>query len=125
MSKAHKNTQERLFKVLEENDVKQYLSNALRETDIDKKIKNIERLGCNSVLGDYFTPLWEIIMKNGTSYYYSEAKDIVYSIEKKSPWKKGKYGRRWIKHKELPNKNYIPDSINDQLIFLIPISNND
>jgi hypothetical protein len=124
LSATHQLAQRRLYKVLEENDVKQYLYDALGETEINNKIKKIERLGCNCSLAEYDTPLWEIVMKNGTTYYYSEVRDVVYSVEKKNPWKKGKYGRRWIKHRQLSNKNYIPDSINDQLIFLTPMPNN-
>jgi hypothetical protein len=115
--------QTRLLKALDEKDIKIILSDALGEP-VKGKIKKIQQLTGYGKLLDFDFPMWEIKMKNGATYYYNELRDMVYSIDKKSPWKKGKYGRRWIREREFSNRNYIQDSINEQLIFLNPMPRN-
>jgi len=121
LTEKRKLAQKKRFKMLEEEDVKQFLSDALGTVIDDSKIKKMERLGARCKLSRYHYPLWEITMKDNTVYYYSELIDMVYSVEKKNPWKKGEFGRRWIRHREFDNKWYIPDSINEELIFLTPM----
>jgi hypothetical protein len=115
-------TFKRLSKVLEEEDVKKFLSDSLGSS-VDDKIKKIQRIGLDATIGDFAFPIWEITLKDGTVYYYSENRDVVYEIEDRIPWKKDKRGLRPSKKDKLPHWNYFPDTINDELVVLRPVSN--
>jgi hypothetical protein len=107
------------LKVLEEKDIKKLLSDTLGKKAIEGKIKKIDRLGFLGRLAGFSTPLWQIHMKDGSIYYYSEKKDAVFTISEERAWKKD-YRGFWTKP-ALDGENpfdFIPDKINDKLIIL-------
>jgi len=121
-SEKTKKSQKRQLKVLKEKDVKKFFSQSLGFVVDDKQIKKIERIGFDSPIGDYKTPMWEITMKDKTVYYYGEVDDMVYRISEKIPWKKDKNGLRPYKRSMVPHGNdYLPDTLNDELVVLEPI----
>jgi hypothetical protein len=119
LSEESKKSVIKSMKVLEEKDIKKYLSESLEDTAIDGKIKKIERLGIKGKIGDFTSPLWQIIMKDGAIYYYSERQDQVYSISEERSWKKDNRGLRKRPALDWENPwDFIPDRINDKLIIL-------
>ena len=118
-----KKMQQRLLKVLKEKEVKTFFSQSLGFVVDETKIKKLERIGLYSPISRYHVPLWEITMKDKTVYYYSEAEDMVYKIREKIPWKKDKNGLRPDKRAMVPlNTRYLPDTLNDELVVLEPVS---
>jgi hypothetical protein len=113
-----KKQQKRFLKVLSKKDVKRVLSDSLGFVVDDKQIKKMERIGFFATIGDFQLPLWEIIMKNGTIYYYSEVRDMIYSVGERISWKKDKNGLRPPKMYMVTHRNYLPDTLNDELIVL-------
>jgi hypothetical protein len=111
----------RLMKVKHETDVKKHLSESLGRHVDDHEIKKLERVGFFATIGDFQCPLWEFTMKDGTIYYYSEDRDIVYRVDKKLSWKKDKKGRRPAIRDFLSHRDYFPDTINDELVSLKPL----
>ena len=61
-------------------------------------------------------------MTDGTTYYYSENEDIIYKIEKRVPWKKGKNGFRPARSQLTSNSHCLADTLNDELIVLKKLS---
>ena len=117
-----KKFQQRLLKVLKEKDVKKFLSQSLGFVVDDNQINKIERIGFDSTIGDYQTPLWEITMKDKTIYYYSEIRNTVYKISEKVSWEKNKWGLRPDRNAMVPlNACYLPDTLNDELVVLEPL----
>jgi hypothetical protein len=63
-----------------------------------------------------FTPLWEIILDDGTIYYYSVQTDLFYTIEKRIPLEKNKDGI-WEDPKKLVTHNdFVIDTISDEIL---------
>ena len=64
-------------------------------------------------------PMWEIILIDGNIYYYSIVKDIIYSIDKRIPYKKDENGF-WEDPKPLVPKDhdYVIDTINEEILVL-------
>jgi hypothetical protein len=108
----------RFRKLLTNEDIKNILSESIGRTIDDQEIKKIERVAFFSPIGSFLDPLWEIKMSDGTIYYYSIMRDMIYAIDKKIKWKKDKNGYRVHKSKLVPHMDYLPDSINDELIVL-------
>jgi hypothetical protein len=117
-SQEHRQKLERLFKPKKDKDVKHILSESLGRFIDDKEIKKMERVGYLSTLGELLDPLMRIKMADGTIYFYSEIRDMIYSIDKKVPWKKDKKGYRPYNLSLVPHQDYLPDSIDDELIVL-------
>ena len=117
-SPKHRKKLERLQKVIEDEDIKNILSESLGRFISDNEIKKMERVAYPSTMGDFLTPVWEIKMSDGTLYYYIEIEDMVYSIDKKIPWKKTEKGYRPSKLSLVPHNDFLPDSISDELIIL-------
>lgn len=113
--------QKRMLKVLEEEDVKKILSEVLNDQLEDKDIKKIERVGYKSGIGDILTPSWKFTMKDGSVYYYSENRDMVYEIDERISWKKKDKLRPPIRNK-VTHCDYLPDTISDELLTLKPAS---
>ncbi|NIM16124.1 MAG: hypothetical protein GTO45_29325 [Candidatus Aminicenantes bacterium] len=109
---------ERFRKYLNDRDIKNILSESIDCTIDYREIKKMERLAYFSPLGDFLFPLWEIKMSDGTIYYYSITREMVYAIEKKIHWKKDKNGYRANRLSLVPHMDFLPDSINDELIVL-------
>jgi hypothetical protein len=105
---------ERLMRPKKNKDIKCILSESLNRFIDDKEIKKIEMVAYPSKLGDFITPLWKIKMTDGTIFFYSEIRDMIYSIDKKIPWKKDNNGYRPFIYKG----DYLPDTIADELIVL-------
>ncbi|MCU0285507.1 MAG: hypothetical protein MUF15_03815 [Acidobacteria bacterium] len=108
----------RLMKVLTGEDIKNILSQSLGCTISNNEIKEMKRVVYPASIGEYLCPLWEIKLTKGTIYYYSEVRDMIYSIDKKIPWKKNKDGFRPAKMTLVPHWDYLPDMIDDELIIL-------
>lgn len=109
---------ERFRKFLLDKDIKIILSESIHRTIDDHEIKKMERVAYLSPLGDFLFPIWEIKISDGTIYYYSIMRDMIYGIDKKIKWKKDKNGYRVHKSTLVPHMDYLPDSINDELIVL-------
>jgi hypothetical protein len=109
---------ERLQKVIEDDDIQNILSESLGRFIGDNEIKKMERVAYPSPMGDFLNPIWEIKLRNGTIYYYSQSRDMIYSIDKKIHWKKTKKGYRPFKLSLVPHNDYLPDSISDELVIL-------
>lgn len=108
----------RLMKVITDEDVKNILSKSIGRTFSGKEIKKMERVAYPSSIGDYLNPMWEIKMADGAIYYYSEIEDMIYSIDKKIPWKKNNQGYRPDKMSLAKHRDYLPDMIDDELVIL-------
>lgn len=106
------------FKFVTEKDITNVLAESLGRTIDDKEIKKMERVAYYSTLGNFVFPLWEIKMSNGMIYYYSKRRDMIYSIEKRVPWKKDKIGRRPDTYSLVSHADYLPDTISDELVVL-------
>jgi hypothetical protein len=118
-SEKRKQSQKRKLKVLEEKNIIKALTDALGDVVEEGKIKKIERLGLFGRIAGFTTPLWQIFMKSGTIYYYSERRDMVYCVTEKRSWEKDYRG--FFPKPALDWKHpwdFIPDRINDKLILL-------
>jgi hypothetical protein len=104
--------------LLTDEDIKNILSESVGRFINSNEIKKIERVAFFSPLGGFLDPLWEIKMSNGAIYYYSINREMIYGIDKKIKWKKDKNGYRVHKSTLVPHMDYLPDSINDELIVL-------
>ncbi|MCX6580872.1 MAG: hypothetical protein NT166_11905 [Candidatus Aminicenantes bacterium] len=111
----------RLRKVFTEEDVKNALSESIGRTFTGNEIKKIERVAYPSAMGDYLHPVWVITMADGNIYYYIEIDDMIFSIDKKIPWKKTNQGIRPLASSLTPSWDYLPDTINDELVILTRI----
>ena len=84
----------------------------------------MERVAFQSNLGSLLTPMWEIKMLDGNTYYYSVKRDMVYEVAEKIRWKKDKDGRRTDMRSLVPrNYDFVPDTINDEILVLKKLSN--
>jgi len=71
-----------------------------------------------SSIAKIWAPLWEIVLKDGTVYYYSILKNNVYEIEGKIPYDR----TLWNPESIIPdNRDFFIDTINDELIVLNPL----
>lgn len=57
-------------------------------------------------------------MKDGTIYYYSEVRDMIYCVSERKSWKKDKNGIRPARMYMVSHQNYLPDTLNDELVVL-------
>jgi hypothetical protein len=102
-----------------EQTVLDSLSEVLGRRVEDNEIKKMERVAFQSTLGALRFPMWEIKLKSGKNYYYSEKRDSIYEIANKKPWKKNKKGhRKHIRSVVSHTLDLLPDTINDELIVL-------
>jgi len=102
------------------------IASVLGESFKRDTIKNIERFAYQSILGGLLAPLWEIKIDDGKTYYYSVKNNSVYEIEKKINWEKDKNGIRRYSRDLIPNSNdYLPDTIEDELIVLKKLNNSE
>ncbi len=83
-------------------------------------VKQMERVGFQFPLGPLWAPMWEIILKDGSLYYYSILTDLVYIIENRIPWEKGDNGVRERPQKLVPagTNDYVTDTVNDEILVL-------
>jgi hypothetical protein len=109
---------ERLTNIITNKDVTDILGKAIGHTISSNVIKKMERVAYPSSMGDYLNPLWEIKMSDGYIYYYCELEDMIYSIDKKIPWKKNNQGYRPDRMSLAPHWDYLPDMIDDELVIL-------
>ena len=108
----------RLWKPLTDKMVKDILSDSLGYTVEDHKIITIERVAYPWTIGSLLLPVWEIKMTGNRLYYYSENWDMIYSAEKRLPWKKNDNGRRKLRREMALHEDYLPDTINDEFVIL-------
>ena len=109
---------ERHRRLITEEDVKNILSEILDHYIDPNEIKKVERIAFFSSLGDLLDPIWEIKMADGTIYYYSQNRDMLYGVDKKVKWKKNEKGYRPDKRSLVPNSNHLADTLNDELLAL-------
>ena len=121
VSEEYRNRMERLQEIKSDKEIKNILSESLGHVVDDQDIKKIERIAYLANIGDILLPMWEIKMTNGNIYYYSENWDMIYSIEKKLPWKKNGNGLRKSRAEMAQNRAYLPDTINDEFVILTEI----
>jgi hypothetical protein len=117
-SEKYRKRVERLQKIRSDKEIKNILSESLDHVVEDQEIKKMERIAYLANIGDILLPLWEIKMTNGKIYYYSENRDMIYSIEKKLPWKKNSNGRRKGRAEMAQNRAFLPDTVNDEFVIL-------
>jgi hypothetical protein len=102
-----------------ESEVIESLSEDLGRLVDKNEIKKMERVGFPSTLGFLDVPMFEIKMKSGKMYYYSVKRVTSYEIDKKISWKKNKEGYRESAYRLVPrDTDFLPDSINDEIIVL-------
>ncbi|UCH98443.1 MAG: hypothetical protein JSV88_16800 [Candidatus Aminicenantes bacterium] len=107
-----------------DQDVLKILSNYINRPISKKEIKSNERIFFPSPISDIFMPTWEIKMTDGSNYYYSSFKNMVYRIEKKIPWKKDKKGNRPDWTKLVPHMDFAFDEIDDKIIIFEKLKKN-
>ena len=109
----------RFRKSLTGNDIKKILSQSLGKSKEWKDIKKIERVAYPSPMGDPLYPMFEITMKDGSFYFYSESRDMIYRIDKKIKWRQS--AERLTDNREEIHElgqEYLLDSIDDQFLML-------
>ena len=57
-------------------------------------------------------------MTGNRLYYYSEIRHMIYSVEKRHPWKKNSKGRRKPRGEMVSLSDYLPDTVNDEFVIL-------
>ncbi|MCP4157982.1 MAG: hypothetical protein GY757_60300 [bacterium] len=115
--------QESFRKVHKENEAREILSRSLGSTINKNDIDNMERMEAHVRLGGNYIPLWVITMPDGHIYYYSIITGLVYEADRIIPWKKNKMGGRPMAFKVARHRDYISDSINDEIIVLKTVTN--
>jgi hypothetical protein len=111
------NPEERGYKT--EKEVIFILSNCIERPLNENDIKKIERVAFSSILGDQSAPLWEVVLSDGSTYYYSIIMDSVYRLEKKVTWRKDETGNREDPRNFVPITNeYLIDTLNDEVLIL-------
>jgi hypothetical protein len=111
------NPEERGYKT--EQEVLFILSNCIERPLTKNDVKQMERVAFSSFIGDQSAPLWEVVLVDGSTYYYSIIMDSVYKLEKKVPWKKDKTGEREDPQNFVPTANeYLMDTLNDEVLIL-------
>jgi hypothetical protein len=104
---------------IREQDVLDCLSESTLGKVDKNEIKKMERVVMPSRLGYSLTPTWEIKFKNGKTYYFSQTWDTIYEAVDKKSWKKDKKGHRKDIFSLIPRtSDFLPDSINDEIIVL-------
>jgi hypothetical protein len=92
------------------------LSGKTNRTVFLKDVKQMELFDYN---GYGWDPVWEIILMDGSIYYYHFGLDMFFVIDKKVPWKRpGKRMRRTDPREIAGNKAYVGDTVDDELIIL-------
>lgn len=109
---------ERRRRVITEEDVKNVFSETAGRFSKKHEIKKAELTAFFSQMGNLLSPVWEVSMTDGTTYYYSENEDVIYGIEKKVSWKKNEKGLRPPRSQFTSHSRYLADTINDELIVL-------
>ncbi len=109
---------ERLRRLITDTDVKNILAESLGRTIENNEIEKINRVAYASTKGMLLFPLWEVEMKDGTRYCYTQKHGKIYSMETVMSWKKKSNGLRSAPLEMLNHRNYLPDTINDQIIIL-------
>jgi hypothetical protein len=109
---------EKLRKFRSDDEIKNILSDSLGYVIGDQDIKKMERVASLATIGNLLHPVWEIKMKDGKTYYYSEIWDMVYSIDKKLPWKKNSKGYRNARRSMVSHKDYLPNTEDDEFVIL-------
>lgn len=106
--------------VKSDNEILDIVSESIEQPIEKKNVKRIERVAFPSTIGDKLAPLWEIVLKNGTVYYYSVRRDCVYGIEQEKQWKVKENGVRQNLGEILPytTTDFLPDKINDKILVL-------
>lgn len=97
------------------------LSNAIERPIRKDDLKQMERVAFafSFCTAPECAPMWEIVLSDGSLYYYSVLKDIVYTIEKRIPYKKDKNGFWEDPKPKVPNDcDYVIDTINEEILLL-------
>ncbi len=115
--------QEKFRKVLKEEDVRKILSGALGNSINKNDINRMERMESHPRLGDSLKPIWAITMTDGHIYYYSIITGLVYEADRIVPWQTNKRGGRPSAREVAQHWDYLPDSINDEIIVLKTVTN--
>jgi hypothetical protein len=109
---------ERRRRVITEEYVRNIFSVEAGRLSKKHEVKKVELTSFFSPMGNILFPVWEVSMTDGTTYYYRENEDIIYGIEKKVSWKRGKNGFRQPRSQLTSHSSYLADTINDELIVL-------
>ena len=105
-------------------DVLNRLSSSMDRPVSKNEIKQMDRVAFQSKLGSLLTPMWEVKMLDGNTYYYSVKRDMVYEITEKIHWGKDKNGRRKaIRSLALQTHDFVPDTVNDEILVLKKVNN--
>ncbi|MCP4147046.1 MAG: hypothetical protein GY757_04775 [bacterium] len=113
-----RNKLERLRKLHSDDDIIHILSESIGSAFNENDIKKMDRVAYSHSIGDHLDPLWEVEMTDGTMFYYSIMRDMVYSIDRKITWGKNKLGYREFNSSMVPHRDFLPDTVGDQLIIL-------
>jgi hypothetical protein len=105
-------------KPVTEEDVINFLSEALGRSVQSHEVKKIEQVAHLCAMGFLLDPVWELQMVDGTMYLYNQDRDMIYILEKKVSWKKDKRGFRPSQKTLVTHSNYLADTLNDELVIL-------
>jgi len=116
---------ERRRKVVTEADVRNILvESPLRSTD-QNEIKKVQLTSFHCQMANFQYPIWEIKMADGTVYYYSQNRDMLFSVDNRIKWAKKKEGYRPDSTALVPRSSlYLADTLNDELVVLKEIPRN-
>lgn len=101
-------------------EILQILSSEIGRQISKKEIKHIVPVlfDWSSSIGKLL-PIWEIVLNNGTIYYYCFTKEKVFTIDKRIPYKKINAGFFDDPKYLVPNGcDYLVDTINDDILVL-------
>lgn len=108
----------RVWTLKDKNDVKGILNQSLNRKISEQEIKKMERVVFLGTMSDFTFPLWEIKLANGKTYIYSSLRENFYEVEKKVHWGKTKKGYREDWRPLVPHRDFLFDTLNDQLVIL-------
>jgi hypothetical protein len=83
-----------------------------------KDVKSMDRYSASLYLGQWWAPIWEIVLDNNQIYYYSTRNDFFYVIKEIIPWEKDEYGNFKSVIEVAPFDRSLTDGVNEKIIVL-------
>lgn len=106
----------RLF--IDKKDIESILLERLGDSIKQSQLKKLELVVFPSPKADFTDPIWELELTDGRIYYYQQCDDILYSVEKRIPWKKSFEGTRQSPIALIGHYDFLPDTVGDEIIVL-------
>jgi hypothetical protein len=106
--------------ILSEKEILSIISQSIGQPVNEKLLKRMELLGFGpGTIGSFFTPAWEVELKNGLRFYYSINKEMVYGVRENKAWKLLKNGKyeSYLKHIPTDAEEFAFESVNDKIVI--------